>query len=213
MKILTLSCSRCTEDNIAAPKTPPMKKRRLSESEDVFPHHEYSGSIIEDDASDDSKRFRDYQSKQWDQSFDELSTFRSSRGHSQVPHGFKVNRSLSRWVKRQRYQYKLLQEGKPSTMTEDRIQRLEDVGFVWQSHNSSWERRVSELSEFQRLHGNVSVPTGYGNNPQLATWVKQQRRQYKLFCHGSSSNITLERIEQLQSMGFKWSLRTRREKA
>lgn len=176
----------------------------------------YSGNSAGGDTStsEDMTRFRDYQSKQWDETFEELLKFRSVHGHCQVPHDFKENRPLSRWVKRQRYQFKLLKDGKPSTIYEDRIQRLDAIGFVWHSHHSTWERRISELREFQRLHGHVSVPTGYEKNPQLATWVKQQRRQYKLFCQGrSSSNITLERIEQLQSMGFEWCLRQRREKA
>lgn len=174
-----------------------------------------SDALVEDHlASDDDmkERYRDYQHLQWDQAFEELLKFRSAHGHCQVPHDFKENPSLSRWVKRQRYQNKLLKEGKPSTMSADRIERLDDIGFVWHSHDSNWDRRFSELCEFHRLHGHVSVPTAYKKNPQLATWVKQQRRQYKMFSHGRSSSINLERIEQLQSLGFEWSLRTRREK-
>lgn len=157
-------------------------------------------------------RFRDYQNEQWNRAFDELLEYRKAHGNCQVPHGYKPNRPLSRWVKRQRYQYKLMKEGKPSTMTEERIRRLESVGFVWDSHNTIWERRIADLEEFRRHHGHVTVPTSYKQNTKLATWVKQQRRQYKLFCQGRPSNITLDRIEQLQSMGFEWSLRTRQEK-
>lgn len=97
-------------------------------------------------------------------------------------------------------------------MTDERIQHLESVGFVWDSHNTIWEQRIAEIEEFRRLHGHVTVPSTYKENMKLATWVKQQRRQYKLFSQGRPSNITLERIEQLQSLGFEWSLRTRQEK-
>ena len=72
--------------------------------------------VVEDDASADSKRFREYQSQQWDDAFRELLDFRRAHGHCQVPHDFKENRSLSRWVKHQRYQYKLLKDGKSSLM-------------------------------------------------------------------------------------------------
>eukprot|EP00934_Nitzschia_sp_Nitz4_P007680 Nitzschia sp. Nitz4//scaffold45_size130396//97951//99093//NITZ4_003465-RA/size130396-processed-gene-0.226-mRNA-1//-1//CDS//3329552446//7670//frame0 len=186
---------------------PPLKKRRLTSTGSQQSCNSGVAAGVDDDAGD--KRFRDYQNKQWDEAFEELLEFRKKRGNCQVPHGFKENPSLSRWVKRQRYQYKLLKEGKPSTMTEERIERLENVGFVWDSHNTTWERRIAELQEYRRVHGHASVPTSYKENMKLATWVKQQRRQYKLFCQGRPSNITLERIEQLQSLGFEWSIRIR----
>lgn len=196
---------------------PPTKKQRLgSEDEQGSPASLATSppksACISDEGDESSdKRFRDYQNKQWDEAFEELLEFKRVRGNCQVPHGFKENPSLSRWVKRQRYQFKLLKEGKASTMTDERIERLEAVGFVWDSHNTTWERRIEELREYKKVHGHVSVPTSYKENMKLATWVKQQRRQYKLFCQGRPSNITLERIDQLQSMGFEWSIRIRQE--
>jgi len=49
--------------------------------------------------------------------------------------------------------------------------------------------------------------TNFTTNPQLATWVKCQRRQYKLFCQGRASNMTQERIVMLEEIGFEWALR------
>jgi len=43
--------------------------------------------------------------------------------------------SLGQWVSRQRRHYRLLREGKPSTMTQERIQQLERVGFVWNARD------------------------------------------------------------------------------
>ena len=80
-------------------------------------------------------------------------------------------------LNRQRYQYKLLQEKKPSTMTEERIKTLEGLGFIWDSHGSAWEERLSELKHYQSSNGHCNVPSMYLPNPSLATWVKCQRRQ------------------------------------
>jgi len=65
--------------------------------------------------------------------------------------------ALARWVKRQRYQYKLLQEGKRSTLSKDRVQALDDVGFVWDSQRAAWLERLGELKQFRKeyLHCNV----------------------------------------------------------
>ena len=39
--------------------------------------------------------------------------------------------SLGSWVAVQRKEFKLFMEGKPSRITQERIQRLESVGFEW----------------------------------------------------------------------------------
>ncbi len=39
--------------------------------------------------------------------------------------------SLGSWVAVQRKEYKALQQGKPSKMTEERIIQLESIGFEW----------------------------------------------------------------------------------
>ena len=39
--------------------------------------------------------------------------------------------SLGSWVAVQRKEYKLLMEGKPSKLTNERVQRLQDAGFEW----------------------------------------------------------------------------------
>jgi hypothetical protein len=160
------------------------------------------------ESSSDS-RFRCYQTEQWSDAFQALLDFRKAHGHCLVPHAHKENMSLARWVKRQRYQNKLLKEGKPSTMTEERIKLLDNVGFVWDSHHSTWEERVAELCQYKKRIGHCNVPSSYKVDIRLATWVKCQRRQYKLFWQGKTCNTTLDRMNQLQEMGFEWTVRNK----
>jgi hypothetical protein len=115
-------------------------------------------------------------------------------------------------VKRQRYQYKLRQEGKTSTITAVRIQQLEEVGFVWDSHVAAWEERLNALKIYRVHSGDCNVPSTCPHYPELATWVKCQRRQYKLFCSGNSSNMTVERITGLNQLGFRWEMRGGKKK-
>lgn len=168
--------------------------------------------MTEEEDEDAARRFRPYQAEQWTEKFEELLEFRKTRGHCCVPHTFEENPSLARWVKRQRYQYKLKAEGKPSTMTDERIVALEQVGFVWDSHGAAWLERWQELVQFQQQYGHANVPSNHPHNPQLATWVKCQRRQYKLFWDGKPSNMNLERIQRLESVGFEWELRMSHKK-
>ncbi len=139
--------------------------------------------------------------------FDELITFKKERGHCCVPHTFKENPALARWVKRQRYQYKLKNEGKASTMTDERVIALGSTGFIWDSHGAVWLERLSELKEYCQANGHCNVPSNHPSNPQLATWVKCQRRQYKLFWDSKQSNMTLDRFAELEQLSFRWELR------
>jgi hypothetical protein len=75
-------------------------------------------------------------------------------------------------VKRQRYQYRAKQKNRRSTLTADRQEMLENLGFVWDSHALVWEERWHELREFKEKYGHCRVPKTYAANPQLAVWVK-----------------------------------------
>ena len=157
-----------------------------------------------DDESSVSLRFRSYQAENWTGKFEELLDFRLKHGHCLVPYTFTENSSLAEWVKRQRYQYKLKNEGKHSALSEDRIAALEALGFVWNSHDAAWEERWKELHVYKNINSNCNVPSRYVLNPQLAVWVKRQRRQYTFYSSGKSSTMTPYRIEKLEKIGFAW---------
>ena len=153
-------------------------------------------------------RFRAFHEKKWDERLLELRAFRQQHGHSLVPHTYPPNPQLARWVKRQRRQHKLMEEGKQSTMTPERCELLESLGFVWDSHQAAWSEKIQDLRHYQAQSGHCLVPSSYKANPQLATWVKCQRRQYKLYWEGRPSAMTPQRINELESMGFVWELRS-----
>ncbi|CAJ1945548.1 unnamed protein product [Cylindrotheca closterium] len=149
-------------------------------------------------------RFRPYQDKQWRAQFAKLVQYKLLNGHCCVPHSYSGDPTLARWVKRQRYQYKKFRDcDATSTITAARIQELESIGFVWHSHASAWLEKVNELKVFMQRTGHCNVPSHYPENTALSTWVKCQRRQYKVKISGSSSStMTMERFQMLQSLGF-----------
>jgi hypothetical protein len=103
----------------------------------------------------------------------------------------------------------LKQESKRSTVSDERVAALEDIGFVWDSHKVVWDERLNELLEYKRAKGNCNVPSRYSENRQLAVWVKRQRRQYKFYCSSKPSSMTQGRIARLEAIGFEWDLRTK----
>ena len=50
---------------------------------------------------------------------------------ARVPQKYPPNRELGVWVNKQRMEKKAFDEGKKSSMTEKKVARLEEVGFVW----------------------------------------------------------------------------------
>ena len=119
-----------------------------------------------------SPRFRPYQSGNWMKRYQELVDFKRKHGHCMVPNNFKANPSLAEWVKRQRYQYKLKNLGQHNSMTQQRLQMLEKLGFVWNSHDQMWEERLNDLKLYIEINGDCDVPNKYPPHPSLAVWVK-----------------------------------------
>ena len=161
----------------------------------------------EGDDNADSQRFKQFHEEKWSHRYKELLAFHREFGHSAVPHTFPRNPQLARWVKRQRRQYKLRRDGRPSTMTVERLQLLDTVGFVWDSHDVNWREKLMALDNFRREHGHCNVPSNY-TDKKLATWVKCQRRQYKLHIDQKPSAMTEQRITELEKRGFEWEIRS-----
>lgn len=160
--------------------------------------------------SSSSFSFHKSQVDLWNLRYEELVAFQKEHKHCLVPLKNYGNPSLSHWVKRQRYQYRVKQEGQHSTLNDERQAALEKLGFVWDSHAASWEERWNDLCIFHEIHGHSNVPKTYKTNPQLAIWVKGQRRQFKLYTQGKSSAMSTDRIEKLLHLGFVFDPRSRR---
>ena len=96
-------------------------------------------------------------------------------------------------------------------MTQERIERLESIAFQWVVTSSAeWDTKFHELVAYKNTHGgSCNVPKGYAENPQLGNWVSNQRAQYKKFQQDpSTSQMTQERIERLESIAFQWNGRS-----
>jgi hypothetical protein len=99
-----------------------------------------------------ANRYCHYQSDQWNDRFQDLVDFKKQTGHCLVPHNHPLNQQLAQWVKRQRYQFKLKNMSRHSTLTSIRQEALEEMGFVWDSHKAAWLERLEALKLFKVEH-------------------------------------------------------------
>ena len=105
--------------------------------------------------------------KSWDYRKAELLAFQQEFGHTNVPQPTKnsTNKDLGGWVKTQRRQHKLFTAGKPSFLTQERINQLEALRFVWCLRQKGKKNKYQK-SAAQKLKESAPQP-------------KQKRRKYQ----------------------------------
>ena len=128
----------------------------------------------------------------WDERIIELIAYKDKHGDCSVPEGWKKNPKLAIWVGTQRNNYK---NGK---IDAGRVERLEQIGFLWHPKEISWEKFFNELLAYKEKFGNCNVPNRWKENTSLGGWVANQRTYYK------QRRLTKSRIERLTQIGFDW---------
>ena len=140
--------------------------------------------------------------EKWEERYQELLQFRQDNGHCVVPLCYPPNPTLSHWVKRQRYQYKLKSDGKHSTLSRHRQALLERIGFVWDSHHSNWDEKYQELVEYKKMYGHCNVPSSYqATNRALVSWVKSQRRYIRIYFRNNKQKKSLKKKTKTTTKG------------
>eukprot|EP00985_Skeletonema_marinoi_P021764 scaffold13537_cov142-Skeletonema_marinoi.AAC.2 len=140
----------------------------------------------------------------WEDMLQQLKQYIDERGDTLVPSEYHDNPQLGNWVQWQRVQYNRRQTRQISQMTDERVGKLNEIDFVWDAKEATWEERLKEIVEYKNEHGNALVPSEYHDNPQLGNWVQWQRVQYNRRQKGQASNLTDERVAKLNEMGFVW---------
>jgi len=57
-------------------------------------------------------------------------------------------------------------EGKKSHMTQDRIDELNDISFIWDPLQDAFDLRFSQLVEYKEANGDCNVPYAFKDNPE-----------------------------------------------
>lgn len=147
----------------------------------------------------------------WDRSFEKLKRYQRNNGHCNVP---QLEGKLGRFVRHQR---QLMMErqrhGAQTTLTDERIEKLESIGFIWDLNEFRWNEKLQQLRDYAEENGGTcNVPQSYG---ELGDWCETQREQYVLKRNGKSTFLTHEREKALTKLGFTWrrgeQVRSRRE--
>jgi len=132
---------------------------------------------------------------EWEDMFNKLMAYKVNHGDCNVPQKWKP---LGSWVNRQRKQYKKKQNGEKVSLSDQRVEKLEAIGFSWGKKKDVWNDRFKELKQFWSETGSSSFPTRSKENRRLGRWVTEQRRLYKL------EILDENKIKKLEDIGFNW---------
>lgn len=168
----------------------------------------------------------------WENHFKDLLSFKKEFGHYDVPRRYAKNLPLGRWVTQQREDYSIYQSEKSDDADDDKteksvpghmigldekVSRLNDIGFVWDVLKKNWMDKYSQLLDFKKEFGHANVPRRYPQNVSLGEWVQAQRTQYHKRQEQSQKNLKNSKvsskteeqhqyqIELLEKIGFQWS--------
>lgn len=133
----------------------------------------------------------------WNTMLEALLKYREEHGHFRFPSDKSVlpkhERLVGYWVKEQRIQYKKLQDGKDSSLTAQRLQRLTAIGFEMspRPRHISWEDRIQSLREFVLEHGHCRP----NDEHPLGGFTNKLRQLYRLrFDEKQKNSLTDKRI-------------------
>ena len=180
----------------------------------------YAEDLLEDMMQAEEERNK--QGHKWVTKVRELMKFRDENGgRCDVPWSHPL---LGGWVSTQRECFKkskmsaermskLSMSAKSKlSMSAERITILDAIGFVWnasdkrggQQDDGRWNLQLEELKKYRKEHGDCLVPNRYNVNQKLGNWVDTQRKHYRLMKKGEKSQMTEERVEKLEAIGFVW---------
>ncbi len=124
--------------------------------------------------------------------FQALVAFKENQGHCGVPPKWSENPQLGTWVSKQRHVYK------KGRLSEERVARLEALGFVLDLLTANWEEMFQALVAFKENQGHCGVPQGWSENPQLGTWVNRQRQAFR------KGKLSEGQVARLEDLGVEW---------
>ena len=125
----------------------------------------------------------DVQGYTWNTRYNELCEFRKINGHCVVPR----YSSLGAWTEKQRIQYKKYvamnddnciaddDESCKTILTDERVKKLDSIGFVWDVREKQFEQKIGELRIFKKLNDNIDPRFMNGS---LAVWVRKYEQLY-----------------------------------
>lgn len=140
----------------------------------------------------------DVDEERWLCHYRDLCQYIQEHGHCRVPLTYS---SLGQWVSLQRMQYKKKRvSGINGTLTEERIELLQQQNFIWDVSTWVFDQRILELKNFTEAGGQLcDIKSSDG---EIGKWLATQKKEYKKYLLNQTNKLTMYHLSALEGVGF-----------
>ncbi|CAB9523514.1 helicase [Seminavis robusta] len=133
----------------------------------------------------------------WNTFFQALLSFQAREGHCDVPsRHVEGELKLGNWVNKQR------QARNKDKLDEWKVEKLDQIGFIWEALEESWNTFFQALLSFQAREGHSVAPQNHTEGGvKLGAWVNKQRMARK------KDKLDASKVLKLEQLGFIWNVR------
>ena len=151
--------------------------------------------------------------KKWEAMFALLSELRDQNGSlpEVIP-----DPKLKAWACRQNFEYNKLLKEEQSSMSEEKIERLKAIGFVFTKEsadsneneaadwNTEFDIMMEKLVAFRNEYGDCRVMRSHEEHRDLFNWIVKIRKDYQKLSEGDGSKCRLSarQLQRLTDIGF-----------
>lgn len=141
--------------------------------------------------------------KAWDTGYQELLKYCEENGNADVPSGYVTEDGypLGRFVSNQRIAWKNGRTGAANTgrvLLAERERKLNDIGFIWEKSQQSWDRYYTAAKKFYEREGHLAVPVKYVTEDgiRLGTWLQKKASERE--------QLSGDKVQALEKIGMLW---------
>lgn len=140
----------------------------------------------------------------WEEYYQAAAQYRWEHGDLLIPQRYVTEdgKCLGAWLNSQRNIHNGSKAGK---LTEAQIQRLEDIGIVWESFTeAAWEEHFGEAERYLDRHGDLNIPSNYVDEQgfALGKWIVRMRLKHQRL--DALSDKEKEQLARLEQIGMIW---------
>ena len=132
----------------------------------------------------------------WENNYISAKKFYEENGNLFVPKSYKTDDGvkLYSWIHNQKCAYK------NSTLSGEKIKKLEKIGIVWDQSEQQWQTAFESAKKYFEVNGDLNVPKNYmtKDNFNLWQWLESQKKTLK------KGALSAERVEKLNTIGMVW---------
>ncbi len=136
--------------------------------------------------------------EQWNTGYSAAMKYYVENGHLRVPieYATETGFKLGEWISRQRKQI---------TLTQDHIEKLNEIGMTWNVYDENWETGYLKAKEYYETTGHLRVPANYQTDGfPLGNWIATQRKKNKK--SNNEKPLTQEQVDRLNALGMIWDV-------